>query len=455
MNILKKRLSLFLIAASFPFAVSQAQVVVTDWVGDGDNDLWSNALNWAGGDIPDSNTVRARFNLNDDVAINIDQDFTINRYIDGASGEGRTHTLFGEGLLTIDVNNSVVGESIGIDNATTGDGGTLRIGDGSILIHNSQGTATTMRNLNSSSNQILFDTGSTLTINTLFRTVSGAGGRIDFNGTFAPSPSNLQIGSSNVYFGEGHNSSEFDAEIVMLGNSKLTINGGTVLSSGNRFQLNGNGEIVLNAADTINGANIALGGANNLYLDVNADQSNFGHITVGGGTLTIDVDPDVDHLNFARSYFQNWDNGGVQITGFREGTIRFGTDGAGLNRDQLAAIAGGPYSLTAEGYLTLDEVSHWARFAIGDTGFVSLSPWMHLMAYVETAPFIWTEETEWLYMDEVVGVRGYGWAYSFDLELLDKTAVGTAGYGYSGTLNRWIYIPEESQGEVSGWFYIL
>lgn len=450
MNKLKKRLSLVLIATSVSFTASQAQVVI-DWVGDGEDNLWSNALNWSDGNVPDTSSVRARFNLGGDVLINIDQDFTINRYIDGGAGEGNTHSLYGEGILTIDANNTVVGESIGIDNATVGDGGTFRIGNGNIVIQNSQGTATTMRNLNSSSNRILFDTGSSLTINTLFRTVAGSGGRIDFNGVFAPSSANFQIGSGNVYFGEGHNSANFGADIVMLGNSKLTITGGTVLSPGQKFQLNGNGEIGLHSENSINGAFIVLGGGNNLYLDVNANQENIGYIHINNGQLTIDVDAAVSNVSFGNSYFQNWGSGSVVVTGFKEETIRFGTHGAGLRASQLAVMGGGIYSLTDDGYLTEESISRWARFAIDAEGFASLSPWLNLTAFVETAPFIGTEEAGWLYITEAVAVQGNGWIYAYDLEAMEIDFTANPSYGYSLTLKRWVYAPSEA----GGWIQVL
>jgi hypothetical protein len=454
MNTLTHRLLSITTAFLLALGASHAQVTV-DWVG-GTDDLWETAANWSDNQVPDSNSKRARFNLaTNDVAINITADRTINRYTDGGSGPGNTHTLYGAGKLTLDVNTTTFADSIGIDNATTGDGGTFRIGAGKIVIRNSQGTVTTMRNLNSNGNTILFDTDSVLTINTVLRTIAGSGGLIHFNGTIGPSLANLQIGSGNAYFGAGHDSATFGADIVMLANSKLTINGGNVLSVGRKFQMNGNGELGLNSANAINGANFVLGGSNNLYLDVNTNQTNLGNIIIGDGVMTIDVDAAVTGVHFRSSYFLVWGNGRVAITGFKEGTIRFGTNGAGLNRRQLAAIGDGRYSLTADGYLTEASVRHWARFQIESDGYAALNPWIDSLAFVETAPFIWIEEAGWCYMAEAVGVQGTGWIYAFDVTDLDIAEVGAAGFGYSQSLKHWVYLSGQGGSDTGTWFYVL
>lgn len=435
--------------SSFWFA--QAQVIV-DWDGEAGDNLWSSAQNWSDDNIPDTIAERARFNLNEDTDINIDQDYTINRYVDGGAGAGRVHTLFGSGTLTIDVNDTVFGTSLAIDNATGGEGGIFRIGDAKITIDNSLGTVSTMRNLNSSGNTIIFDMGSVLTLNTLLRTTTGSGGSIQFNGTFAPSVANLQIGSSNVFFGEGHNSADFGADIVLLPNSRLTVNGGTVLNTNRKFQANGSSQLILNGPDSINGAFVSLGGANNLVIDVNADQSHFGHLVIGGGVLTLDVDAAVSNLSFGSSFLNPWGSGSVSITGFKEGTIRFGTNGAGLNRDQLSAINGGIYSLTDDGYLTGTLIRRWAGFAIDENGFATLSPWGDVPAYVDSAPYIWVFGADWFYVSEDVAVRDNGWIYAFNLDSLMLAQSTVPGVGYSFALNRWVYVAADA---ARSWIYIF
>lgn len=461
MNLLKKRLFLMTIASPLWMALAHAQVLI-DWDAGGEDNLWSNALNWSEDNIPDNNGEQARINLPADVTLNVDQNYTINRITDGGAGPGRTLTLNGDGILTIDVNSSTFANSIAIENVTNNpsdrvEGGTLRIGAAKIVIQNSLGplVVSTIRNTNSTDNVIVFEADSVLTLNSLLRVVVGVGGMIHFNGTLAPSLANLQVASNNVFFGEGHDSADFGADIVLLPNSRLTVNGGTVLNTGRKFQINGSSELILNGAETINGAYVVVGAANNLFIDVNANQSNFGHLLVNNGTLTIDVDAAVTDLSFGSSYFQNWGTGTVAINGFKEGTIRFGTHGAGLKPAQLAAINGGIYSLTDEGYLTTETIHRWGRFAIGENGFATLGPWGGVVAYVETAPFIGSEETGWLYIDELVAVRGAGWVYAYEPEALMVAETDEPGIGYSFVLNRWVFLPEADAEAVGRWVLVL
>ena len=88
----------------------------------------------------------------------------------------------------------------------------------------------------------------------------GTDGSIEFNGTVSGSA--IFIGSLNAIFGEGHDSTELN-EVVFFNNSLLKINGGTVLNTGQKFQVNGsNATLELNGANAVNGANIRVGGTN-------------------------------------------------------------------------------------------------------------------------------------------------------------------------------------------------
>ncbi len=346
--------------------VASAQAI--NWDGGGGNNLWSNPFNWAGDNTPNNNAETAAYAGNASIAINVDSDHTIQSYSDAFAGAGFTNTLYGAGTLTIDRNAS--GQT-GIANATGNAGGTLRL-NGKVTVNNSAGGDTLLQNNNSAGNTTLFDTGSTLTLTTTLRTVQGAGGIIAFNGTLASSAADLRIASDNVSFGTGHNSSAFGKDIVFyLPGSKLAIDGGTVLNTGRKFQVNANGELELNAAHAINNANITLGAANNLLLDVNASQNSLGRLTLGSGTLTIDLAAEVADLFFADSSAQAWD-GTVVINGFQEGVIKFGTDANGLTAAQLAAIGAG-YSLTESGYLTtIPEPATLGLIGLASAGFIVL-----------------------------------------------------------------------------------
>ena len=458
MKHLSRKITLLTITALAFAEVVHAQGTIL-WTDNGENNLWSNALNWQGENIPDTNSETAQFNLTADRSIDVDGAFTVNKVLDGFGGEGVTTTLYGAGTLTIDVNSSA-STAIGVDGATGNSGGILLF-NGNVVINNTgqdaAGDVTIIRNTNSAGNIVRFDTGSVLTLQTRARTNATAtapGSKIEFNGTFAASAEDLQI-ASNVSFGEGHDSSAFAQDVVLLGNALLTVDGGTVLSTGQKFQVNGNAELVLNAADAVNGANIVVGGANNLLLDVNANQGSLGFINVANGVLTIDVDAAVTDLSFGSGYSVQWGAGTVTLTGFKEGTIRFGTDATGLTREQLDVINGGIYSLTSDGYLTEESISYWAGFEIDEAGYVLLAPWIELHAYAASAPYLWLVGGGWVYMEEVVGINGFGWSYSYELPTLQIYRTDESGFGYSFALNRWVYSQDEVAGEPAGWFYVL
>ncbi|HSP42864.1 MAG TPA: hypothetical protein VLO11_08340 [Luteolibacter sp.] len=354
---MKPRKNCFLLTAASALLLMPAAHAI-NWEFGGVNNLWSNPDNWVGDVVPNSNTVEAAFVGSANVAIDVDADFTIRNYLDGFGGEGFTHTLFGAGTLTIDRNSTTT--QLGINNAT-GDsaelpedpGGTLRL-NGFVTINNTLGGVTTIQNSNSANNTLLFDTNSNLKLITRMQTNTGSGGTINFNGNLiAGSTANLLINSNNVFFGTGHLSTNFGNDIVFLANSKLTVNGGTVLNTGRKFQVNGSGaELELNAADAINDANVIVGGSNNFLVDVNENQASMGVVSVTDGILTIDVDPAVTNLSFGKSSGQVWGSGSVTINGFKENTIRFGEDDTGLSAGQLAVIDGGIYTLTPTGFLT-------------------------------------------------------------------------------------------------------
>lgn len=334
-----------LITATLLAASAQATDVFWS-AGSGD---WSNAANW-GGTVPNDSSYNAYFSGVGNV-INMDADYTAGAIRANYSSPG-LNTLSGPGTLTINGNAANV---LGFANQS-GTAGTLYL-NGYMLVNNTSTGAnnlTDVRNDNNAGNATEFGTGSTLTLNTPLVTLGGAGGTISFNGTLAASSSFLAIQSANVSFGAGHNSSSFGQDIFFWGsNKKLTVDGGTVLASGRKIESQGaNNELDLNAANAINGANLSINGANSMVLGVNSDQANMGQIMLGaGGNLTINLQAGVAALDFADSSADTW-GGTVTINGFQEGVIQFGSDASGLTPAQLAAIDGGIYTLTSQGYLT-------------------------------------------------------------------------------------------------------
>lgn len=326
----------------------------TNWVTTGGNNLWSNPANWSTGVVPNSNTVDARFNINNNVQINVDGIYTVRSYYTGfaanVSNANNEHLVYGD-TLTFDLNGAA---AKGIYNASNNNI-KLRL-NCDVIVNNTSGADTYVINENGTNNILEFGNNCALTLTTKLRTNSNTGS-ILFNCSFSPSTQDLVINSNNVAFGPTHSSVNFGRDIVMFANSKLAVDGGTVLTANRKFQINGSGaELELNAAGSINNANIVVGNSNTLLLDVNADQGTMGDVRFSGGAvdgvLTIDVDPVVTNLAFANCSAQAWGGGTITITGFKENTIRFGADNTGLTAGQLAAINGGIYTLTPTGFLT-------------------------------------------------------------------------------------------------------
>ncbi len=346
-------------------------VQAINWAGSGGNNLWSTPGNWADDNVPDNNTESAAFVGAANVAINVDTNFTIQYYADGYGGAGFTNTLYGAGDLTIDRG---LNYYPCILNATGPDGGTLRL-NCDLIITNSAGGATLVRNDNSSGNVTVFDSYCDLTINTTLQTSQGAGGSILFNNTFSSSLANLVIGSDNVVFGADHSSSSFGRDIVFNANSKLAVDGGTVLAAFRKFQVNGtDSELELNSENALNGPNVIVSGSSDFLIDINAAQDDIGYLKFYDGIVTLDLDAAVTNVvAFDDSSAQTWGTGGVVISNFMPNIIRFGTDANGLTSSQLASFSAydvngievSDLAIDSSGYLT-GTVTPPAASPIGD-----------------------------------------------------------------------------------------
>ncbi len=320
------------------------------------NANWSNSGNWVGGDIANDNSDEAQILSGSPI---VDSDFTINRIF--ANFSLGSASVSGLGTLTINRNIATAQEGILNGNGTP----SVLSFDGNIAINNTLGGRSVVSS-NNAANVVRFSAGSVLTLNSGLEARNGTGAAsastIEFNGQLAGS-ANLFFGANNtnVTFGNTADNSAYGGDFVFFANAAPVSNTSNVLlPAGRKIQVNGtNGSIEINGAETFFG-NVVVGAAHNFTIDADANQSNVGFVNIGGGVLTLDVDPSVTELAFANSSAQPWGAGTINLLGFQENTIRFGTDATGLLPAQLGVINGGIYGISSQGYLTLvPEPSSW------------------------------------------------------------------------------------------------
>jgi len=181
------------------------------------------------------------------------------------------------------------------------------------------------------------------------------------------------IGSNtNVWFEDDSDlSSHFNALRFMqqgqAGPAKIYVNSaeGKFKASGqNIINLNPGTELYINTPNVL-GAKILVdttsGGAfANLNLNIEAKQSNAGKIQIHGtSTLKLNVNQNVDSVNFDDQSTMSWGSGHIVLDTFTNKQIGFGSDAGGLTNDQLSQITADNYNgqiiLDANGRLSQPE----------------------------------------------------------------------------------------------------
>lgn len=334
-----------------------------DFNNQGGDLLWSNAANWSLSVVPNTtNTGQVRLPLL--VESLVDTDVTIKKIQTIFSSSGDV-AVAGSSILTIDAGANAV---FGIENVSGND--VSLIFKGSVTINNTTTVGisnTLMRNQNGSGNSIIFSDVSVLTLNTPLETRTGSSNNFSFNGSLAgTAPLRLSANTIST-FGATSNNTGFEGDLVWVGaNASVIVNtseNNIFIPVERKIQINATGgSIEINEGNVYQG-NISINGSNTFVFDVNKNQSSMGSITFAGGaadgTLNLDIDDNVTELFFANSAEVEWNTGTLNITGFKEGVLKFGTDNTGLTAAQLTQItadgvgSGQTLALDSDGSLIL------------------------------------------------------------------------------------------------------
>lgn len=322
-----------------------------------DGGLWSNPANWSLSITPTSaHTVRTA----NSATSFVDANFTVfrlqnlnstetDRFVNSSSG----------GILTIDPNTATLASAIAIQNVSANG---VKLGlRGKINIQNSATAFSRITSSNNAANVIEFESSSTLTLTTqleVFKAATAtAGTDYLFNGKIEGTGNFRVAANTTATFGNSVSNAGYTGELVLLGGANLIVNTAddVVFYDGIKIQVNGT-----NASTTLNGANvfnsgITVGGTNTYTFNVNKNQNAMTNIIFqAAGILNLVVDNAVTNISFANNSANPWLTGTVNITGFKNGVIRFGTDNTGLTAQQLSQIqATGitAFALDNDGYL--------------------------------------------------------------------------------------------------------
>lgn len=327
--------------------------------GAADGGLWSNTANWSLAATPSSlQTVRT---ANSAVSF-VNANFTIKtlQNLNSTTGDRYVNSSAG-GILTIDPNTATLASAIAIQNVSSSP---VKLGlRGKITIQNSIPTAfSRITSANNIDNSIEFESTSVLNLQTPLEIFKAGGATSGNNYTFngkIEGTANIRIAANTTAtFGNAVSNAGYTGEIVLSVGSSLIVNttDNIVFYDGIKIQVNGN-----NASTTLNGANvfnsgITVGGTNTYNFNVNKNQSGLTFIIFqGGGTLNMVINSAVTNLTFADNSANPWLTGTLNITGFQNGVIRFGTNNQGLTAAQLTQITadngGEPLALDSQGFL--------------------------------------------------------------------------------------------------------
>jgi len=372
---MKKLYILFILTLTVSFAQAQ-------WAGfnnaGGDN-LWSNDANWGlpGGvtELP-ANELIDIYGGATVLSATLDEDYTAKQFSMHAA-KSENFTLTGDKMLTVDIANATQAndnngaKAIWNQSATA----TTLTFDCDVTIANSVTPETfkgvSVLSTTSAGSIIEFAAGKTLNLGGTSTTSFWGLGEVHVNGNITGSQGILLGAGAKAFIGSSTSDvSGYTGALTLGANSDLTLNSnGSSTISNLKLQVNGSpctltleGENVF----TPDGIRVSknTGQAYVLDMNINANQT-FKAIKIKGNNsiLNLNIDPSVTSVAFgANSTVGEWNTSAtpaiINITGFKEHVIKFGTDNTSLNGGAYLAniqIDGAapsePLALNVNGYL--------------------------------------------------------------------------------------------------------
>ncbi|GGZ87609.1 T9SS type A sorting domain-containing protein [Algibacter mikhailovii] len=371
---MKKIYFIFILTLTASFANAQ-------WAGftnTGGDELWSNDANWA---FPGGVTELAPGQKIDiyqgPTTVTLDEAYTA-KGLKMPANKAESFTLTGAEKLIIDIADGTQGNDVSGLKAIANDSSdptTLTL-DCDVTIANTatidQFKGVSVCNINGHpDSKVIFDSSKTLEIAGTGTTSFWGFGEFHVNGTLIGAQGILVGGGAGggiLYLGSSTSDvSGFTGALTLANESELTLqsNGSSTINN-IKVQLNGNvGKLTLESENVLNSNEIRVstkaGQAFILNMFVNANQTLQGiKIKGDGSTLNLNIGSGVTSVAFGANN-ANWHaNSIINIIGYKEGVVKFGTDNTSLNGgaylaniriDGQQAPMGEPLSLDAEGNL--------------------------------------------------------------------------------------------------------
>ena len=335
----------------FLFVLSSEVNGQINFTNDGGDKLFSNAANWAGGVVPTA-ADKIKLDTNGDTII-VDGVYNVRQIlatkVKGAIiGNGGSDTLYVNG-------NAINGVAIGQPIQANGNDARVAFHLPVVLKTTAGATNKAFATNGLRSHIKFFD----VFINnsghlTLSNPNNKANTQFHFDGKYLSNKWLNINANSQVTFGENSDFTEHKSAVRFIGNAgngHLTVKSAKdkFKTAGTKVIVNTGGTLVADTEDVLK-TTLQIDTDKTLNLTVNANQSNGGKITMVTGKINLTVKNTVTNLDFPDNSAADWGTGTIDVTGFKNGVVSFGTTASGITSGQLAQI-----TTDGLGTLSIDE----------------------------------------------------------------------------------------------------